>query len=219
MTTKAESAGVPGTGAVTRLLEEMCQGNPEAAGELWSQVYRELRALASYKMSPAQRYCSNWVSLTKWRWKNANFVTIPSGSNGTFTGSWQGVTTPTAESSRSRNTTIWCCASTIGEHSSRARGSTAGTRGSCAGRLSGHQGITENHRKNHTMNLPKHNANDLFAEALRLTNPAERAAYLDQTCAGDPALRQEVESLLGAYAQAGDFLRPTISIKADSRIL
>ena len=62
------------------------------------------------------------------------------------------------------------------------------------------------------MNLPKHNANDLFAEALRLTNPAERAAYLDQTCAGDPALRQEVESLLGAYAQAGDFLRPTISI-------
>ena len=62
------------------------------------------------------------------------------------------------------------------------------------------------------MNLPKHNANDLFAEALRLTNAAERAAYLDRTCAGDPALRQEVESLLGAYAQAGDFLRPTISI-------
>ena len=62
------------------------------------------------------------------------------------------------------------------------------------------------------MNLPKHNAKDIFAEALRLANAAERAAYLDRTCAGDPALRQEVESLLGAYAQAGDFLRPTISI-------
>jgi RNA polymerase sigma factor (TIGR02999 family) len=42
---------VPGTGAVTRLLEEMRQGDPEAAGELWSQVYRELRALAAYKMA------------------------------------------------------------------------------------------------------------------------------------------------------------------------
>jgi RNA polymerase sigma factor (TIGR02999 family) len=51
MTTKAESPGVPGTGAVTRLLEEMRQGDPEAAGELWSQVYRELRALAAYKMA------------------------------------------------------------------------------------------------------------------------------------------------------------------------
>jgi hypothetical protein len=69
------------------------------------------------------------------------------------------------------------------------------------------------------MKLPEHNAKDISAEALRLTNAAERVAYLDRTCAGDPALRQEVESLLGAYAQAGDFLRPTISIKADSRIL
>jgi RNA polymerase sigma factor (TIGR02999 family) len=42
---------VPGTGIVTRLLEEMHQGNPEAEGELWSQVYRELRALAAYKMA------------------------------------------------------------------------------------------------------------------------------------------------------------------------
>ena len=39
MTTKADSAGVPGTGVVTRLLIEMRQGDPEAAGELWSQVY------------------------------------------------------------------------------------------------------------------------------------------------------------------------------------
>ena len=62
------------------------------------------------------------------------------------------------------------------------------------------------------MNLPGHNANDIFAEALRLTNAAERAAYLDRTCADDPELRQEVESLLSAHVQAGNFLRPTISI-------
>lgn len=51
MTTKAGSAGAPGTGVVTRLLEEIRQGDPEAAGELWSQVYRELRALAAAKMA------------------------------------------------------------------------------------------------------------------------------------------------------------------------
>jgi RNA polymerase sigma factor (TIGR02999 family) len=51
MTTKPESAGAPGTGVVTRLLEEMRQGDPDAAGELWSQVYRELRALAYAKMA------------------------------------------------------------------------------------------------------------------------------------------------------------------------
>ena len=46
----------------------------------------------------------------------------------------------------------------------------------------------------------------IFGEALSLSVPAEREAFLDQTCAGNQALRQEVESLLSAYAQAGDFL-------------
>lgn len=62
------------------------------------------------------------------------------------------------------------------------------------------------------MNLPEHSAKDIFAEALRLTNAAEREAYLDRSCAGNLALRQEVESLLNAYAQAGDFLGPTMSL-------
>ena len=56
------------------------------------------------------------------------------------------------------------------------------------------------------MNLPDHNTKDIFAEALRLTNAAERATYLDRTCAGNRALRREIESLLSAYAKAGDFL-------------
>jgi non-specific serine/threonine protein kinase/serine/threonine-protein kinase len=37
---------------------------------------------------------------------------------------------------------------------------------------------------------------------------AERAAYIAQACAGDAALRAEVESLAGAHAAAGTFIEP-----------
>jgi len=36
--------------------------------------------------------------------------------------------------------------------------------------------------------------------------PAARAAYLDHACPGDAALRRQVETLLAAHEQAGDFL-------------
>src|SRR4051812_37515985 len=42
--------------------------------------------------------------------------------------------------------------------------------------------------------------------AARALPPADRPAYLDQTCAGDAALRQRVEELLGAGAEAEGFL-------------
>ena len=51
MTTKAESVPAPGTGEITRLLEEMREGDPQAAEELLSRVYHELRALATRKMA------------------------------------------------------------------------------------------------------------------------------------------------------------------------
>ena len=51
MTTKAESAPVAGTGEITRLLEEMREGDPEAAEELLSHVYHELRTLAAARMA------------------------------------------------------------------------------------------------------------------------------------------------------------------------
>ena len=51
MTTKSESAPVPGTGEITRLLEEMREGDSKAAEELLSHVYRELRILAACKMA------------------------------------------------------------------------------------------------------------------------------------------------------------------------
>src|SRR5258708_22700095 len=51
MTSKAEIPRVPGTGEITRLLEEMREGDPEAAEKLLSHVYRELRTLAACKMA------------------------------------------------------------------------------------------------------------------------------------------------------------------------
>jgi eukaryotic-like serine/threonine-protein kinase len=59
----------------------------------------------------------------------------------------------------------------------------------------------------------------IFGEALRLSLPAERAAYLDQACAGDLVLRREVESLLSAYAQAGDFLNQTCPLPAPDLLI
>src|SRR5262245_38353298 len=47
---------------------------------------------------------------------------------------------------------------------------------------------------------------EIFAAALHLPTAAERAAYLDQACAGNSALRQRVESLLAAHGQLGSFL-------------
>ena len=51
MTTKAASAPEPGTGEITRLLEEMREGDPQAAEELLSYIYPQLRKLAAAKMA------------------------------------------------------------------------------------------------------------------------------------------------------------------------
>jgi eukaryotic-like serine/threonine-protein kinase len=60
------------------------------------------------------------------------------------------------------------------------------------------------------MSTPERDPKDIFAEALRLTNPAERTAYLARACAGDPALHKNIESLLHAHERAGQFLQPTV---------
>src|SRR5262245_28142192 len=47
-------------------------------------------------------------------------------------------------------------------------------------------------------------------------DPGQRAAFLDQACVGDEALRKEVESLLASDAQAGDFLvTPALRVAAE----
>ena len=47
---------------------------------------------------------------------------------------------------------------------------------------------------------------ELFIAAVQKLDQAERAAYLDQACAGDTALRHRVEVLLQAHEQASGFL-------------
>jgi tetratricopeptide (TPR) repeat protein len=50
------------------------------------------------------------------------------------------------------------------------------------------------------------NESVIFTEALKLATPAERAAYLDRVCAGDPQLRAAVDALLAANAADPNFL-------------
>jgi WD40 repeat protein len=50
------------------------------------------------------------------------------------------------------------------------------------------------------------NEESIFAAALEKGDPAERAAFLDTACAGDPALRRRVQELLESYQEASAFL-------------
>jgi eukaryotic-like serine/threonine-protein kinase len=50
----------------------------------------------------------------------------------------------------------------------------------------------------------------IFVTALEKATPAERAAYLESACAGDPELRRRVEALLRAHEQSGDLLDPPV---------
>ena len=54
-------------------------------------------------------------------------------------------------------------------------------------------------------------ANSLFLQAIELPSSDRRTGLLDEACAGDPALRAEVEQLLKAHDNAGSFLeRPLL---------
>ena len=50
------------------------------------------------------------------------------------------------------------------------------------------------------MNSPENSfrpqARDLFLEAIEMQSPADRAAFLDEACAGDAGLREAVKELL-----------------------
>jgi WD40 repeat protein/serine/threonine protein kinase len=55
------------------------------------------------------------------------------------------------------------------------------------------------------MTAPAADVRSLFGQALERA-PAERAAFLDEACAADAALRAEVDGLLQALDRAGDFM-------------
>ena len=54
-------------------------------------------------------------------------------------------------------------------------------------------------------------AEDVFFAALEKADPAERAAYLDEACAGNESLRRRVEVMLAAHPQVGQFLERPIA--------
>jgi hypothetical protein len=58
--------------------------------------------------------------------------------------------------------------------------------------------------------MDKHSgsAESIFARASELSPGAAREQFLMEKCGADAGLREEVESLLRASDQAGDFLRP-----------
>src|SRR5207247_172616 len=63
------------------------------------------------------------------------------------------------------------------------------------------------------------NEREIFIAAVQKEDPAERQAFLDQTCSADPVLRQRVEALLKLAAQAGSFLEsppPDLGVTSDA---
>jgi WD40 repeat protein/serine/threonine protein kinase len=60
------------------------------------------------------------------------------------------------------------------------------------------------------MNGKQKDVNMVFLEAVEKPTAKERAAYLDEVCRNDVALRAELESLLRAHEKAGDFLESPI---------
>jgi eukaryotic-like serine/threonine-protein kinase len=61
------------------------------------------------------------------------------------------------------------------------------------------------------------NERDIFLAAIEIADPAERAAYLDQTCAGNAELRTQVEKLLKTHEQTSQFLE-TPAVATDSAV-
>jgi eukaryotic-like serine/threonine-protein kinase len=57
-------------------------------------------------------------------------------------------------------------------------------------------------------------ANELFLQAAEFATTAERSRFLDEQCAGDDALRAQVESLLATSAKIGSFLNHPAAAEA-----
>ena len=63
------------------------------------------------------------------------------------------------------------------------------------------------------MKLERNRQIDQVFQVALARNPAERAAFLDEACAGDPVLRKEVEALLSSDEQGGGFIEsPAVEI-------
>ncbi len=66
-----------------------------------------------------------------------------------------------------------------------------------------------------TMNEPLPNAEQIFAEAIALPPGEARMRLLNERCGDDPKLLAEIESLLRAHDNAGEFLSPTPTVRIE----
>src|SRR5262245_8601721 len=66
------------------------------------------------------------------------------------------------------------------------------------------------------MPAPADRVQAVFLAAAELPNAADREALLDRECAGDPELRQRVETLLRAHDEPGDLLGVPVEIPSDA---
>jgi serine/threonine-protein kinase len=63
------------------------------------------------------------------------------------------------------------------------------------------------------MNAAPRDSDTLFAQAIEIASPEERALFLEKACANDLELRREVEKLVRDHFRAGEFLeRPAAHI-------
>ncbi len=62
------------------------------------------------------------------------------------------------------------------------------------------------------MNSDSDRLKEIFGQALQIKSAAERETYLARACHGEPELRRQVDSLLRAHEQAGDFLSQTMPL-------
>jgi serine/threonine protein kinase len=63
-----------------------------------------------------------------------------------------------------------------------------------------------NPQKEPAMPIEPNSAKDIFLAAVERANPAERAAFLDEACAGNAELRRRVDALLCAHDEPGNIL-------------
>jgi eukaryotic-like serine/threonine-protein kinase len=61
------------------------------------------------------------------------------------------------------------------------------------------------------------NERDIFIAALERTDEGERSGYLDQACAGEPALLQRLADLLHMYGKAGSFIEEPAGVAEPTR--
>jgi len=57
------------------------------------------------------------------------------------------------------------------------------------------------------MQILQAKAKPIFERALGISDPEERRAFVEDACGNDPAMLEEVQSLLGAFAHSGSFLK------------